>query len=199
MEKAISLYRSKATDGDSVDFRITWHPYYLGPPDGPISNKLDRYRAKFGAARVEAMVPQMRAVGETEGIRFSYGGVTGPTYLSHRLIDYVQKNETPDIVDKVIEALFHKYFEAEGSIFTTADLLSTVKDTGITDLDKAKAYVEAADGRKEVDAEVVHAQEQGINGVPDFTIGRYNINGAQSPETLLAYVERAVREARARV
>lgn len=194
LDKALALYRTRA-GSDPVEFSVRWHPFYLGPPDGPVGDKLERYYAKFGRARVEAMVPQMEATGKLDGIAFSYGGVTGPTYLSHRLIDYVQRHEGPTVVDKVLEALFHRYFEAEGSIFTVPDLMSAVEHAGIEDLAQAKSYVEAEDGRRQVDAEVATAQRRGVNGVPDFTIGRYNVNGAQSPETLLAFLERAAREA----
>ncbi|BFZ53000.1 hypothetical protein PYCC9005_000023 [Savitreella phatthalungensis] len=198
LERAIRLFDQSADNRDVVNWQIRWHPFYLGPPEGPIVNKLQRYREKFGEERTAAIVPHMQQVGQVEGIRFSYGGVTGPTYLSHRLIDYVQQNEPASVVDAVIEKLFHRYFEAEGSIFTVDDLLEAIEGAGVKDAAQARSFMEAPEGRSQVDAEVARAQSQGVHGVPDITIGRFHVNGAQEPETLLHFLKRAATEATSR-
>ena len=46
------------TQFPDVDFAITWKPFFLNP-DAPKEgiDKMDYYLRKFGAARVESMVP----------------------------------------------------------------------------------------------------------------------------------------------
>lgn len=183
LESAIEQFRKSSPD---TTFDVIWHPFYLGPPDGPVANKLERYTQKFGAARVQQMLPYMQQTGLAAGIKFDYGGPIGPTFLSHRVISYVQKHEKKK-TDDTVNALFHAYFENQGNIFTKPTLLQILHEAKV-DLDYAalEKFMDAKDARKEVDAEIFEGQRKGVSGVPDFTIrGRYNLNGAQEPEAFL--------------
>ena len=45
---------------------------------------MEMYIEKFGKARINIMLPQMKETGLLEGINFSYGGSTGNTFDYHR-------------------------------------------------------------------------------------------------------------------
>jgi predicted DsbA family dithiol-disulfide isomerase len=111
LEKAISTYQTSHPD---TKFDIKWHPFELDPTltKTPV-NKLDRYAAKFGAARVGSLVEHMKQTGKGDGINFSYGGTIANTIDSHRLIEWATEQGKQD---EIVEQLFKLYFEEEGNI-----------------------------------------------------------------------------------
>lgn len=111
LEKAISSYQTSHPD---TKFDIKWHPFELDPTltKTPV-NKLDRYAAKFGAARVDSLVEHMKQTGKGDGINFSYGGTIANTIDSHRLIEWATERGEQD---EIVEQLFKLYFEEEGNI-----------------------------------------------------------------------------------
>jgi len=132
-------------------------------------------------------------VGESVGIYFKFGGKTGNTRDSHRLIQ-LGKLKGPDTETKVVEALFAAYFENEKDITSHATLLEAAVKAGL-DKEEAKSWIESEKGGKEVDAEVREAQEKMISGVPFFTInGRFEVEGAQDSSAFLRLFERLAKQ-----
>ena len=68
-----------------LQFDVRWRPFELNPnlPKGQGLDKLMYYESKFGKARVQGMIPQMKAVAEEYGIQMEYGGYVGNTLDSH--------------------------------------------------------------------------------------------------------------------
>ncbi|CCG84876.1 protein of unknown function [Taphrina deformans PYCC 5710] len=195
LEAAIERFRSASSAHAEVQFDIRWHPFYLGPPDSPVMSKMQRYREKFGAARTEQMIPYMKSIGAKDGIAFSYEGPIGPTYLSHRVLQYVQEQER-DRTDHTVEALFRSYFEASGNIFTKESLLHILQEAKVKlDWTKLETFLDDPSGREQIDREVLQAQMKRINGVPDFTINKeYHINGAQEVEVFVDIFDKIMKK-----
>eukprot|EP00747_Dinoflagellata_sp_TGD_P046586 gnl/TRDRNA2_/TRDRNA2_144519_c0_seq1.p1 gnl/TRDRNA2_/TRDRNA2_144519_c0~~gnl/TRDRNA2_/TRDRNA2_144519_c0_seq1.p1 ORF type:complete len:152 (+),score=37.39 gnl/TRDRNA2_/TRDRNA2_144519_c0_seq1:431-886(+) len=133
------------------------------------------YKEKFGEDRVAAMLPRMMETGKSHGISFSYGGNTGNTYDSHRLISLAAKQGKQDAV---VEELFRNYFEEEKCISDHSVLVAAAKKVGLTGAEEMLAgEAETA----EVDRELQAYQEgMGITGVPFFIVdgGKYSESGA---------------------
>jgi predicted DsbA family dithiol-disulfide isomerase len=55
---------------------------------------------KFGEKRTESIIPQMKEVGEVEGIKMEYGGLIANTLNSHRLMHYANQQGKGDQVHK---------------------------------------------------------------------------------------------------
>jgi len=91
-----------------VKFDVFWRPFQLSPdaPKGKGVNKMERYLEKFGKANCDTMIPRMLQMGLSEGIRFSFGGYTGNTFDSHRLIWKAREEGGSEMQDKVVESLF---------------------------------------------------------------------------------------------
>lgn len=91
-----------------VQFDVLWRPFQLNPdaPGGRGVNKMDMYLEKFGKASCDAMIPRMTETGRAVGINFSYGGYTGNTFDSHRLIWKAREEGGSALQDKVVESLF---------------------------------------------------------------------------------------------
>lgn len=166
------------------------------------------YKEKFGAERVAAMFTRLSAVGQAEGINFQYGGNTGSTRDSHRLIWYAGQEETKrqgetrpssgsavgGLQSRVVEKLFRAYFEEEKNITDTAVLIDAAVDAGL-DRGEVQKLLDSDAGGAEVDAEAKTASRRLVSGVPYFTIqGRYAVEGADEPDTFLEIFQRVKRE-----
>jgi predicted DsbA family dithiol-disulfide isomerase len=182
--------KSHKTSHPSDTFSVTWKPFYLNP-DAPKQgrDKQAYYHAKFGVDRTAMMQQRLAAIGKSVGINFSFGGKTGNTRDSHRLIQ-LGKTKSPELQTRVVEELFKAYFENEADI-TSHDVLVQAGVKAGLDEAEVKEWLASDKGGKEVDSEVAEAQERMINGVPNFTIqGVYEISGAQEPEMFVRTFER---------
>ncbi|KAF2108320.1 thioredoxin-like protein [Lophiotrema nucula] len=192
LEKGIAAY--KAAHPDSTDtFSTTWFPFYLNP-DAPKSiDKTAYYKSKFGEARTEAIFQRLGALGKDEGINFKFGGRTGNTRDSHRLVQ-LGKTKGPAVQTRVIEELFSDYFENERDI-TTKEVLAEAGVRAGLGKDEVKAWLDGEGGGKLVDKEVQDAYEQNIHGVPNFTINdKFEVGGAQEPAAFVQLFERLKRQ-----
>lgn len=167
---------------DDVEVKIKWSPFFLDPrlPTKSV-NKLDMYKRKFGAERIEGMIENMKSVGQESGITFSYGGKVGNTMDSHRLVEYTQNNQ--NLQDALMENMFSLYFEKEGDIADKATLAKAACEAGVfTSQDDAMHFLNSDQMSAEVKKGVEEAYERGVSGVPFFIIqDQYSLSGAQEP------------------
>ena len=132
---------------------------------------------------------RLNAAGKEVGINFKFGGKTGNTRDSHRLIQ-LGKTKSPQVQTRVVEALFKAYFENEQDI-TSHDVLREAAVKAGMDEAEVKEWLESDKGGNEVDKEVMQAQMANISGVPNFTLqGKYEIGGAQDPAAFVQLFER---------
>jgi predicted DsbA family dithiol-disulfide isomerase len=135
------------------------------------------------------MQARLSQIGLENGIKFSYGGKTGNTRNSHRLIA-LAKSKSPALQTRTVEELFKLYFENEGDITDVAKLQEAGVKAGLEE-GEVKKWLASDDGGKEVDREVREAQIRGISGVPNFTVdGKYEIGGAQDESVFLQLFEK---------
>ncbi|KAL2163506.1 hypothetical protein VTH06DRAFT_5564 [Thermothelomyces fergusii] len=191
LERAIELYKRDVPGGANDTFNISWHPFYLDPTlpkDGVDFNV--RIAEKYGPQRAEMIKSHLRAVGEAEGIRFSLQRRVGNTRDAHRLIQ-LAKTKSADAQDRLVSTLFQSHFE-EGADITSQSVLVAIAEKAGLDKDEARDWLSQEKGGEEVDGEVREAYRKGIQGVPNFTInGRYELSGAQEPQTFLDLFVRA--------
>ena len=156
------------------------------------------YESKFGVERTRMMQTRLFQIGLENGIKFSYGGKTGNTRNSHRLIA-LAKSKSPFMQTRTVEELFKLYFEQEGDITSIEKLQEAGIKAGL-DESEVKKWLASDDGGKEVDREVREAQIRGISGVPNFTIdGKYEVGGAQDESVFLQLFDRIKKGERSNV
>ncbi|KAL8763067.1 MAG: hypothetical protein Q9184_001027 [Pyrenodesmia sp. 2 TL-2023] len=189
LDRAISLYKS-AHPNDTNTFTTTWNPFYLNPGAPKVGvDKRPYFEAKFGPERAAMMLDRLTSVGKPMGIDFKFGGKTGNTRDSHRLIQ-LAKLKGSETQTRVVEELFRSYFEEEGDITSHEVLAEAAVKAGLEEAE-VKEWLASDKGGKEVDREVVEAQMKAISGVPHFTIqGKYEIGGAQDSEAFVRIFER---------
>lgn len=191
LEKAIAAYNTKHPDSNDT-FTTTWYPFYLNP-HAITQNKVDMYNSKFGEARTKMIHANMTMAGSADGIDFKWGGKTGPTRDSHRLVQ-LGKKKSPQIQTRIIEELFAAYFENEKDITSQDVLIEAAVKAGL-DKSEVKTWLEDGSGGPEVDREVQDAVAEGISGVPNFKINdRFEVSGAQEPAAFVQLFERLKKQ-----
>ncbi|KAH6889680.1 thioredoxin-like protein [Thelonectria olida] len=188
---------------DSADtFAVSYQPYQLNPypPFGPASSrsKEEFYREKFGAERAKMMHARVGAIGEAVGISFKFGGQTGSSRDSHRLVR-LSKKYGNEVENKTIDGLFASYFEKEGDITNYDTLRSIAVDAGISEDDFQRAIVNSDEGGAEVDEAAKQARLGGVSGVPNYVVqDQFELQGANNPESFVRVFEKIkAREAQA--
>ncbi|KAK1753071.1 DSBA-like thioredoxin domain-containing protein [Echria macrotheca] len=195
LEKAISIYQKTVPGGDKDSFKISWHPFYLDPalPKTPVDNKT-HLANKFGPGRAAMIMARLQSMGAAEGLNFTMEGKVGNTRDAHRLVQ-LAKTKSNELENKVILELFKSYFEQGGDI-TSLDMLTSAGERAGLDKSEVRKWLEDGKGGDAVDREVEEAYRKGISGVPNFTINdRYDLSGAQEPETFVAEFLRAKQSA----
>ncbi|KAL9637577.1 MAG: hypothetical protein Q9164_002108 [Protoblastenia rupestris] len=191
LEAGIALYKSTHPERTNDTFTTTWLPYQLNPTAPKIGiDKREYYIQKFGAEKVALMFPRLEAVGTRVGINFNFGGKTGNTRDSHRLIEMAKGKGGAVLQDRVVEEFFKMYFQGEGDITDHETLTRAAVRAGMLEGD-VRRCLESDEGGKEVDREVEVARRRGISGVPHFVVqDRYEIGGAQDAEAFVRVFKR---------
>jgi predicted DsbA family dithiol-disulfide isomerase len=163
LEKGIALYKERHPDSNDT-FSTTWFPFYLNPGAGKSIDKQGMYESKFGKERTAAIHERLSQIGGAEGINFKYGGRTGNTRDSHRLVQ-LGKTKSPQVQTRVIEELFASYFENEKDITSQEVLVEAGVKAGLEEKE-VREWLESGKGGREVDLEVRDAVAGNISGVP---------------------------------
>jgi len=178
-----------ASQAMALDFSIEWKPFFLDPrlPGGEGKDKLEHYKAKFGAERVAQMMPRMVQTFADEGIPgYSIGGRVGNTLDSHRLLEHALRVGGPSKQDALVEVLFDRYF-LKGQPLSSRSVL--LEAAAACQLDGADALLESDGLQEDVWTEVEGAYQAGVTGVPYFRIdggGRgKEVSGGQPAEVFL--------------
>ncbi|KAK3376756.1 DSBA-like thioredoxin domain-containing protein [Lasiosphaeria ovina] len=191
LERAIEAYKNDIAGGANDTFTIAWHPFYLDPtlPNVGISAKVHLVN-KLGPERMAMAHARLTALGEAEGIHFTFNGKIGNTRDSHRLVQ-LAKTKSNEIENKLVAELFKSQFEEDGDI-TSHDMLIAAGEKAGLENSEIKDWLENGKGGDAVDREVEKAYRAGVSGVPNFTInGKYEISGAQDVETFIESFVRA--------
>merc|ERR1711871_721817 len=149
-------------------FDVRWRPFFLNA-DSPVEgrNKREAYVAKFGEERVKQMEPYMVQVGRQAGIEFSYGGNTGNTLRSHRLVEWAFAQGGAAAQDRVVEAMFQGYFEKEQDITSIQFLVAVAHTAGIdgsVTLSRAQQPAVFADALERAAADKTAAGASSVSG-----------------------------------
>ena len=189
LERGIAAYQAAHPSSNDI-FTTTWYPFYLNPDSPKIGiDKRNYYKTKFGEERTAMIFDRLSGIGKDVGINFKFGGKTGNTRDSHRLIQ-LAKTKGPEMQTKVVETLFESYFENEQDI-TSHEVLEAAGVKAGLQPEEVQEWLRSDKGGKEVDKEVTSAQMKNISGVPNFTLqGMYEIGGAQDPENFVRIFEK---------
>ena len=186
----IGLYKDKHP-GNGDTFQTKWLPFQLNP-QAPTKgvNKKEYYAMRFGPDKAATIYEHLGRAAKSVGINISFGGKTGNTRDSHRLIYLAEEKGGLDLQNKLVDRLNRSYFEQEGDITDHSVLTAAAVDVGL-DEKEVRGWLESDVGGAEVDREVQMAYAKGIHGVPHFVMqNKYEIGGAQNPESFVSIFEK---------
>jgi predicted DsbA family dithiol-disulfide isomerase len=172
---------------------VTFRAFQLDPAPVPRPLPVRQVMAaKFGGPeRAELMLAQVAHLAAAEGITLNFGrAIIANTFDSHRLIAWAAGQGRQA---EMLEALQKAHF-TDGADLGSRSSLATVAGWNGLDPAAALAYLESPAGVDAVNADLDEGRELGITSVPTFVIdGRFAVQGAQEPATLLAALEEIAR------
>ena len=171
-----------ALEQSGVAVQLRYMPFELNPdmPMAGIDRKEYRTR-KFGSwANSQAKDADLTARGKQAGaeFRFDLVKVTPNSRLAHRLMRLVQGQDAAKQAWQLYDSIYAAYFN-QGRDIGALDVLVELAAASGFDATKVRAYLESDEGELEVAAQEEQARQMGVNGVPHFVIGGYQISGAQ--------------------
>lgn len=188
------LERALAARSD-LDFEIGWRPFQLNPDMPREGMSRENYlRAKFGgASRARRVYDAVNEAGGDEGLGFNFDAVGRQpnTFDSHRLIRW---SASAGVQDKVVEALFYRYF-MEGQDIGDQSVLTEIAGNCGMDRQLVRSLYDNDADRDLVMAEEGVARRMGISGVPCFVVDqKYAVSGAQDPSVLMQVFDLAMKD-----
>lgn len=182
---------------DGVDVEVRWRPYQLDsslPKEG-----LDRatyLNNKFGGEDgAKQVYGRIRDAGKELGIDFNFEAmkVSPNTLDAHRVILWAG-GQSPEIQDKLVDALFRIFFLEGGNIGMDEVLIKAAGEAGM-DTTIVAQLLKRDDDKDRVTGEIDHARKMGIQGVPCFIVdNKFAVMGAQPAENLMDAMQHALKE-----
>jgi protein disulfide-isomerase len=175
---------------------VKWHSFQLDPTlQSQPGTDLYGYVAEHKGQSREWSVGihgQLTNTAAENGLEYHFEkAVIANSFDAHRLIQLAKKHGLDGAAE---EQLFKAYFTDGKDISNHNTLMQVGIDIGLRAVEvgemlNSDAYAEA------VHADIAHAQELGIRGVPFFAVNdRYAISGAQPKEAFLQTLQHAWKE-----
>lgn len=186
-----ALEQSGLRDG----VNIVWHSFELAPdaitrPEGSIYEELGK-RKGWSVEQSQQIHHQMEERAREAGLEFDFSKtVPANSRQAHRLLHLAKKQ---GVQNEVKELLLKGYFTDGANIDRTDYLVDVAAQAGLD-----KAVIREALGdvalEKEIDADIMTAQQLGIQGVPFFVVNqKYAVSGAQPISVFVQALEK-IRE-----
>lgn len=185
-----SLQRALANLGDSVEARMTIHPFELNPDMGPDGESIVEYLGKKYGRTPEQIAETQEAIRERgESVGFTFGPRTRiyNTFDAHRLLFWARLEGRQVSLKMALLRAYH----GEGQDMSDHAVLVAVAQSVGLDAGKAREVLETGAYADEVHGEEQQAQAMGIQSVPAIVFNeQYLISGGQPVETF----ENAIRQ-----
>jgi predicted DsbA family dithiol-disulfide isomerase len=179
---------------DDLDVFVRWRPFMLDPAIPPEGlNRQDYMLAKFGPERLKTIHDPLIAAGEELGVPYHFDAITRTpnTLDAHRLIRW---SHTVERQNETAERLFMAYW-SEGQDVGDRDVLARCAGDAGINAAQIRELLDSDQDVAETRAEIQHASDMGVTGVPTFILGQsYALSGAQPPEVLADAIGRVAKE-----
>lgn len=189
-----SLLRALERLGDSVDARITLHPFELNPDMGREGERIVDYLGrKYGRTPEQIRETQatIRERGAREGFAFGERNWVYNTFDAHRLLHWAR------IEDRQLPlklALLRAYHGDGKDVSDREVLIEAARSVGL-DGDRAREVLESGEYAGEVRAEEHEFQQLGIQSVPAIIFDRkFLVSGGQPSEVFEEAIRKIIDE-----
>ncbi len=152
---------------------VEWRPYYLRPDTPPQGMDLPVYILK---ARASGADERLQEMAKMHNMKFVSPDRIYNTRIAHEATEYAREYGK---VNEFHHVVFRKVYGEGLDISQWGILRSAAEEVGL-DADDMQTIVDGGKYTAEVAAQVRHAQEIGVSGVPTYVVNdRYAIVGAQ--------------------
>ncbi len=204
--KEQSQSSSDSSSSPSVEFRLYRVPFFLEPdylqqPDNFFETHDQRMIRKFGSKEAfervklqHQLVPRGRAAGLTEEIGFTEENLSkriqSSTLNAHRLVQYVMKEYSLDVAERLYDILNRKHFCEGGVLNDRSLLLSSTEEVGL-DRVKCEVFLNSTNGIDEILEMVEAVHSLGIHSIPVLVIngGQSIIQGAAPVDEIIQKIQ----------
>lgn len=167
---------------------MEWRPYYLRPDTPPEGLDLPDYILR---ARANGSEERLENMAKMHDMEFKSTKRIYNTRIAHEATEYAREHGRGLEFHRVV---FRKVY-AEGQDPSKWEVLrSAAKEVGLN-ADDMQSVVDGGKYTAEVAAQVRHAQEIGVTGVPTYVINdRYAVVGAQPYEVFKRALAKILKE-----
>lgn len=194
-------------------FRLYRVPFFLEPdylhkPEHFWESHDTRMIRKFGSKEAfervklqHQLVPRGREAGLTESMGFTEENLSrrnqSSTLDAHRLIQYISKEYSPELAERVYDILNRKHFIEGGILNDRSLLLSAVDEVGLNTR-KCDEYLATMNGITEVLEMVETVHSLGIHSIPVLIIngGQEIVQGAAPTQEILQHIRVVLKNPR---
>ena len=196
------LQTGLATLAGEIEAEVRWHAFELNP-DMPAEGEdsAAHVQRKYGRSPAEADAgrERMSSIAEAAGYSFRYTGEgDAPTarmrnsFLAHKLLTHTLAAHGPEAQTRLKLALFDAHFQQRRDVSDLEVLTDIYAALGMPRHEAEVAFADPVLSDR-VRAEEAQAWDMNISGVPAMLInGKYQIPGAQDPETYASALRRVV-------
>lgn len=200
MDQALSQFRSSPLSS-TITYTLHFEPYQLSPsfPPGSIDKKqwYFEHKHKGSVDAEDAFQSQLRRRAEPVGIELRFDGVMGNTLHAHRVIQYFQQSKGPETVNKLIDALYVRYFEQGLHPSEDDVLVESCVEAGIPEDEAMEVVLDKELGLGEVQTRLNEIKRD-VDAVPVITFeGKkrdITLIGSKEVEEYLKVLDRIARE-----
>ncbi|KAF5507138.1 hypothetical protein CGCA056_v013438 [Colletotrichum aenigma] len=167
--KALEEIAASPTAND-VSFTLVFRPYQLYPdfPTEPQDKRQWYVTTKHDASDIKQSVYEatMSELGTAVGISFSWGGTMSNTFNAHRVIQHFQEAKDAETANRLVEALYSRYFEQEKDQGAKGVLVDACVEAGIPEAEAKEVVEDQTEGKIDTRNMIRTAAMDGVDAVP---------------------------------
>lgn len=191
-----TLEKALKQSGFESQAEVSFKSYQLDPAV-PVDSQVSTYEylAKKMGQSIEQAKEMSKGVAEharTVGLECDFDNtVQANTFAAHRLVKW---SESLGKDAEMTENLLHSYF-AEARHVGKSEVLLDIAETSGLPREDAQAILSSDRFAEEVKADIMEAEQIGVQGVPFFVVNRkYAFSGAQPLESFVEALEQIAEE-----
>ncbi|KAL6798895.1 hypothetical protein GGI42DRAFT_344184 [Trichoderma sp. SZMC 28013] len=184
----------------SVSYTLHFAPYQLNPNFPPEADRLQWYldNKHFGDATTQQVFQaHMTNIAQPLGIALRFDGYMGNTLHAHRVVQYFQSSKGPETANKLIDALYVRYFERGEHPSRDEVLIGACVEAGISEEEASKVVGDKEVGLADVKAKLREVSRD-VDAVPVVVVeGKrrdITLTGAKEVEEYVKTLEKIASE-----
>lgn len=167
LDEALKQVRA-SPEASKANFTLRFEPYQLFSDFAETKDKKQWYLETKHNNNPEAQkvfIDHMNSLVEPLGHTINFDGSIGNTLDAHRVIQHFQEEKGPDVANRLVDALYSRYFTQSQHPSSEETLIGACVEAGI-DEEEARAFVVDHDAGKRSVVEKIRTVGMDVDAVP---------------------------------